>query len=223
MGCPAKSEVKNGTCSALILNRPLAGDIIAATQDGLAGRLPLSVKTRVGFHEVDMSWIAFLLKHNLAMLTVHGRTRRQMSRVPADWSLIARARELRDQIAPMTLIVGNGDVMNRQHGESLAARHGLDGIMIGRGIFQNPFAFSKKSDNTWQDYDERMRTALFRKQIELFGVTWQHNERPLKTLNKFCKIYINGFEGAKELREELMSAHSTTELLNYLQPQLARR
>src|SRR6185369_12868395 len=111
MGCPAKSEVQNGACSALIKleNRELAGQIIDATKEGLQGRLPLSVKTRLGFNEVDMSWFEFLLGKNLDILTVHGRTRKEMSKVPAHWELIGQVRELRDKLAPQTLIVGNGD------------------------------------------------------------------------------------------------------------------
>jgi tRNA-dihydrouridine synthase len=210
MGCPQKSEVTNGTCAALINNRPLADDIIKATQDGLADRLPLSVKTRVGYGHVDLTWIEFLLSHNLNMLSVHGRTKAQMSKVPADWELIGQARELRDKLAPQTLIVGNGDVMNRQHGLELAEHYKLDGIMIGRGVFQDPFAFAQ--DSPWETYGREQRIALYKKQVELFAATWQNRERPIQTLNKFCKIYINNFDGAKELREQFMAATSSTEL-----------
>jgi tRNA-dihydrouridine synthase len=214
MGCPQKSEVTNGTCSALITNRPLAHDIIEATKAGLAGRLPLSVKTRLGYREVDMTWIEFLLQHELSMLTIHGRTKAQMSKVPANWELIGQARELRDKLAPQTLIVGNGDVMNRQHGEKLAEQYQLDGIMIGRGIFHDPFAFAQTSP--WETFTPQQRIDLYKKQVELFAQTWQHRERPVQTLNKFCKVYINNFDGAKELREQLMAAHSTDGLIESL-------
>lgn len=223
MGCPAKSEVKNGTCSALIKNRPLALEIINATKEGLAGRLPLSVKTRVGFNEVDMTWIAFLLEQKLNMLTIHGRTKKQMSKVPANWDLIGEGARLRDQIAPDTLIVGNGDVMNHQHGLQLAKQHGLDGVMIGRGIFQDPYAFAPESP--WESIDRDSRINLYKQHVTLFAQQWQEGERPIHTLNKFCKVYISDFDGAKELREELMAAESTTQLLatleNALTTQLA--
>src|SRR5205823_14363348 len=100
-------------------NRPLAHDIIQAVQDGSAGKLPVSVKTRLGYGSVDLSWHEFLLGHNLDMLTIHGRTRAQMSKVPANWDLIGEIRELRDKSAPDTLIVGNGDVESRQQGLEL--------------------------------------------------------------------------------------------------------
>ena len=215
MGCPQKNEVKNGTCCALINDRPLADRIINATREGLAGHLPLSVKTRVGFGTVDMTWIEFLLQQKLDILTVHGRTKSQMSKVPNNWELIGQARELRDQLAPDTLIIGNGDVINRQHGLELAQKYQLDGIMIGRGIFHDPFVFAATSP--WEDFTKQQRIELYKKQVQLFADTWQHGERPVQTLNKFCKIYIQGFDGAKELREHLMSATTTDELRGILQ------
>lgn len=214
MGCPQKNEVKNGTCAALINDRPLAEQIIAATQEGLAGKLPLSVKTRLGFNQIDMTWIEFLLAKKLQMLTIHGRTKAQMSKVPADWEAIGRVRELRDQLSPETLVVGNGDVMNKQQGLDLAKKYDLDGIMIGRGIFQDPFAFAKQSP--WPDITAHERHMLYKKHVQLFAETWKNRERPIQTLNKFCKIYINGFDGAKELREQLMAANSSDELIQLL-------
>jgi tRNA-dihydrouridine synthase len=216
MGCPAKSEVQNGACSALIKleNRDLAGDIIRATQEGLAGRLPLSVKTRLGFNEVDMSWFEFLLSMKLNMLTVHGRTKKEMSKVPAHWDLIGEVSEMRTALAPETLVVGNGDVQSHAHGLELAEKYSLDGIMIGRGIFQDPFAFA--SPSPWPAKTPLERVELYRKQVQLFADTWQQGERNIKTLNKFCKVYISDFDGAKEIREQLMEANSTDELLRHL-------
>jgi tRNA-dihydrouridine synthase len=218
MGCPAKSEVKAGACSALIKNPELASKIIKATQKGVDGKLPVSVKTRLGFSEVDMSWPEFLLSHNLAMLTMHGRTRKQMSKVPADWEKISEVREIRDRVAPQTLIVGNGDVESREQGEGLAKKYNLDGIMVGRGIFKDPFLFATQSP--WESYSREQRIKLFQKQVELFKATWQNGERPIAPLNKFCKVYVNGFDGAKELREQLMHAENIDDLLNNLKNSL---
>lgn len=214
MGCPEKTAVKHGTCSALINDRPLAEKIIQATREGLAGKLPLSVKTRVGFNTVDMTWIEFLLKQDLDMLTVHGRTKKQMSDVPADWELIGQARELRDKLSPKTLIVGNGDVMDLEQGKTLAGKYKLDGIMIGRGVFHDPFVFTETSP--WPGYTREQRVNLYKKHVGLFAETWQDRERNIRTLNRFCKVYINNFDGAKELREQLMSADSTSELLEFM-------
>lgn len=214
MGCPEKTIVKNGTCSALINDRELAGRIIEATRQGLAGRLPLSVKTRTGFNEPDMTWPEFLLEQKLNMLTIHGRTRKEMSKVPANWQFIGEVRRLRDKTAPGTLIVGNGDVRNRQHGLELAEKYRLDGVMIGRGLFEDPFAFAERSP--WPDMPAEKRIALYKQHVELFAKTWRSRERPIVTLNKFCKIYINNFPGAKELREKLMHAADAAELIRLL-------
>jgi tRNA-dihydrouridine synthase len=214
MGCPVKTVVGHGVCSALIKDRPLAHDIIQAVQDGSGGKLPVSVKTRLGYGDVDLTWHEFLLGHGLDMLTIHGRTRAQMSKVPADWGKIGEIRELRDRLAPQTLVVGNGDVMDRGQGRGLAETYKLDGIMIGRGVFHDPYAFAEESP--WPELREQQRIELFRHHVELFRATWQEGERPIHTLNKFCKIYINGFDGAKEYREELMAAGSADELLEML-------
>lgn len=217
MGCPAKSEVQNGACSALIKleNRDLASDIIEATRRGLDGKLPLSVKTRIGFNEVDMSWFEFLLGKNLDMLTVHGRTRKEMSKVPAHWDVIGDVAEMRGKLAPKTLIVGNGDVTSRGQGEALATEHGLDGIMIGRGVFSDPYIFSR--DSPWEQIGREERIELYRRHVGLFARTWTQGERNIKTLNKFCKVYISDFDGAKELREQLMDSSDTEQLLHILQ------
>lgn len=214
MGCPAKSEVKNGACSALIQNRELAGEIIKATQEGAGSDFPVSVKTRLGFHEIDPTWWEFVLSKKLNMLTMHGRTKKEMSKVPAHWDEIGKVREMRDQLSPTTLIVGNGDVESRAQGEALAAQYGLDGIMVGRGIFHDPYLFTEHSP--WETITRQERIDLYKKHVTLFAETWKHNERPIHTLNKFCKIYINGFDGAKELREHLMAAESADRLLKIL-------
>jgi tRNA-dihydrouridine synthase len=213
MGCPAKSEVQNGACSALIKNRPLAQQIIEATKRG-AGNMPVSVKTRLGFSEVDLTWHEFLLGFNLTMLTIHGRTRKEMSKVPAHWDLIGEIAKIRDQVAKNTLIIGNGDVMTKAQGRELAKRYNIDGIMIGRGIFNDPYLFADNSP--WESINRAQRIELYRKHVELFAKTWTNRERPIHTLNKFCKVYINGFDGAKELRENLMAADSTSALLSVL-------
>jgi tRNA-dihydrouridine synthase len=210
MGCPQKSEVNSGTCSALINDRPLAQSIISATKEGLDNNLPMSVKTRTGFNEIDLTWIEFLLKQDLNMLSVHGRTRRDKSKYPAKWDVIGQAREIRDKLAPQTLIVGNGDVMSRQQGIELAKKYQLDGIMIGRGIFQDPFVFSEQSP--WAEYTRHQKIELYKAQVQLFIDTWQDKDRPIHTLNKFCKVYINDFDGAKEIRERLMNAKSADDL-----------
>jgi tRNA-dihydrouridine synthase len=210
MGCPDKAVVKNGCCIALANNRPKAAEIIRVTKRAVAGKVPISVKTRLGFRGIDLSWIEFLLKQNINMLIVHLRTRKEMSKVPAHWEAMGKIMELRDKIAPKTLVVGNGDVMNRRAGEELAKKYKVDGIMIGRSVFRDPFAFAEHSP--WENWSREQKIALFCRHVELFIKIWGRDTRPLAPLNKFCKIYINGFDGAKEIRTELMSSRTTNEL-----------
>lgn len=211
MGCPIKHVVKNGCCSALINDREKAKTIIDSTKSGLGKNMSFSIKTRVGFKEVDLSWLEFLLKQDLDMLIVHLRTVKEMSRVPARWELMPKIKDLRDKISPHTKLVGNGDVMSYKQGLELARETGIDGIMIGRGVFHDPFVFSENSP--WSEYPKSKKISLYKKHVKLFMDTYPGNSRPIVILNKFCKIYISGFDGAKELREKLMNCTDAEELM----------
>lgn len=149
MGCPAKSAIKSGG-SALILQPELAAQAIAAAK---TSGLPVSVKTRLGYTHIDewRDWITHILKQDIVNFTIHLRTKKEMSKVPAHHELIGEIKKLRDEIAPHTLLTINGDIRDRQHGLELVEKYGVDGVMIGRGIFANPFAFAhvpQKSDLT---------------------------------------------------------------------------
>lgn len=215
-GCPEKSVVKNECCSALQQPhlRDKAVAIIKATQEGLGGRLPLSIKTRLGFDKIDYSWHQLLLEQKPAMLTVHVRTTRQMSKVPAQWEAIEPILALRDKISPETKIVMNGDIMNKAQGLKLAEKHGVDGIMIGRGIFHDPYAFALESP--WEHMSKEERIGLLIHHIELHQQTYPNGERPFNPLKKFAKIYISNFEGASELRDKIMHTNSVEEALALL-------
>lgn len=214
-GCPDKAVVKNGCCVALVNDRPLAREIIQATKEGAGGKLPVSVKTRLGFNEVDYSWPEFLLQQDIAALSMHGRTRAQMSKVPADWGAIGTVRKLRDELGVNTPIIGNGDVMSYAQGLELAAQHQLDGIMIGRGIFHDPYAFAE--DSPWLQLSAEQRLNLYAKHVELFDENWGDGGRHVRVLNKFCKVYVNDFTNAKAIRDQLMRSQSVTELRDKLQ------
>lgn len=216
-GCPDRNVVRNGTCSAFILpeNREQGIAIVQAVREGVGDpHFPISVKTRLGFNNIDLSWHELLLKQKLNMLTIHGRTKAELSAVPTHWDKIGEIVTMRNSLSPETLIIGNGDVRSRVHGLKLALAYQLDGIMIGRGIFHDPYAFRAKSP--WGKMGKAERVALYRKHVALFLKTWQKGERRIHTLNKFCKIYINGFDGAKELREQFMQAKSAEELQRLL-------
>lgn len=214
-GCPDKTVLKNECCSALALPefRERAGDIIRATMTGAKGRMPVSIKTRLGFRDIDYTWHEFLLGFQPSMLTVHVRTTRQMSKVPAQWEAIRPILALRDKISPKTAIVLNGDIMDYEHGCQLAEEYGVDGIMIGRGVFKNPYCFAKNAAQTWELQAEQARKELFKKHLSLHQGVYTEGTRRFDPLKKFAKIYISDFPGASELRERIMNTHAVTEAL----------
>jgi tRNA-dihydrouridine synthase len=214
-GCPEKNVVKNECCSGLqqpaLRGKALA--IIQATQRG-AGDFPVSFKTRLGFSEIDYTWHEFLLEQKPSMLTIHVRTTKQMSKVPAQWEAIEPIVALRDRISPDTKIVMNGDIMSKKQGIDLAAKHGIDGIMIGRGIFQDPYAFAPESP--WDNVSREDRIKLLVRHIELHDQIYPNAERPFSPLKKFAKVYISDFPGASELRDRIMHTNSVEEALKVL-------
>lgn len=220
MGCPEKSVVKNACGGGMIQNPDKALEIIRAVRDGLDGKLPLSVKTRIGFREYDEQWLRTLLEQKLNMLSIHLRTVREMSKVPAHWELAGQVKKLRDEISPSTLLVGNGDVLSRAIALQLAEEHGYDGIMIGRGVFSDPYVFADNSP--WENVPAFEKVKLFQRHVELFSETWEDGERPIAPLNKFCKIYVSGFANAKDHREKLMSCKSIPELKSAIEEVLVK-
>ena len=212
MGCPEKSVVKTGACSALIKNHKLTAEIIKATRRG-AKELPVSVKTRIGFNDVRIEeWIGFLLEQKLPVLTVHLRTVKEMSKVPAHWELMPKIMRLRDKISPQTLIVGNGDIESLQELKDKHATYGCEGFMIGRGVFHNPWVFNLDVDPKDKTPEERIR--LYLEHVEEFERTWKNKNFAL--LKKFCKTYIASFDGASEFREALMATKNISELKDAL-------
>ena len=215
MGCPQKHVVHSGACAALIKNHALTSEIILATRRGIkdAGRvIPFSIKTRIGYNTIATEeWIGFLLSHHLDALTIHGRTAKEMSKVPAHWDEIGKVVRLRDTISPETVIIGNGDVKSREDGLQKAKEYGVDGIMIGRGIFENPWVF----ENTQKEYSLHDRLELLQKHVELFTATWQ-GRKPFQVIKKYFKIYVRNFDGAAELREKLMACDSAGEVHDVL-------
>lgn len=210
MGCPQKKVTKHGGCAALINNQPLAKEIIDATKRGAAGKIPVSVKTRIGFTSiVTEEWITFLLSQGIDVLTVHGRTAAEMSKVPAHWDEIGKAVEIRNRLKIDTLIIGNGDVISYQDALSKIETHKVDGVMIGRGVFENPWVFDKTVGG--QAHSVADHLTLMRRHIELFKKTWG-TKKPYAILKKFFKMYIKGFDGASEWRTRVMETKSAEEV-----------
>ena len=213
MGCPDRTVIRDGACSGLIKLPQLAGEIIQATKEG-AGDLPVSVKTRIGFERKNIEeWIGFLLKQDLAALTVHLRTVRELSKVPAHWELMPNVIKLRHSLAPDTIIVGNGDVTSLSEVKEKFEQYNCDGFMIGRGVFANPWVFNSKVN--LDDVSVEEKIALYLHHIDLFEKEW-HEEHHFAQLKKFAKTYINNFPEASSFREKLMESKTLQVLKNIL-------
>lgn len=211
MGCPDSSAVQSGGGAGMILNPENASAMIAAAKKS---GLPVSVKTRLGYSRVDewRDWISHVLRQDIVNFTIHLRTKKEMSKVPAHFELISEIKQLRDEIAPNTLLTINGDIRDYQHGMELVQQYGIDGIMIGRGIFANPFAF----EHTPQDHSRKELLDLLRLQLDLHDQYSQLQPRKFDPLKRFFKIYVRNFDGASELRDRLMHTTSTDQVREIL-------
>jgi nifR3 family TIM-barrel protein len=249
MGCPDRSIEKQGAGAAMIKTPDIAKDIIQAVKDGIkdSGKnIPVSVKTRVGYNQIQLKeWIPFLLSQDIAALTVHARTRKEMSKVPARWEHVAEVVKIRDSMGLKTKIIGNGDVRDVAHGRALAQETNCDGIMIGRAIFGNPWLFKEMNEVSVAKLQKK--NNVFKKLSNLFKSKEQIREEnkywltteskiPLRErlevlvehtalfmellgdiknfaiMKKHYKAYVNGFEGAKELRMKLMETNTLDEV-----------
>ena len=200
MGCPDRAVEKQGSGAGHIKDIKNAKEIIKAARGG-ASSLPISVKTRIGYNknEVD-TWLRALLEEKLPALTIHLRTRKEMSDVPAHWELMSEIIKLRNEISPETLIIGNGDVETLEEAKNKVKETGCDGIMIGRGIFGNPWLFSGR---LLSDIGPRERMEALLEHAQLFD-KYLGNVKNFAIMKKHFKAYVSGWDGAKELRIKLM-------------------
>ena len=206
MGCPDKTIEKQGAGAKLILNSSLAVHIVEAAKRGAQG-LPISVKTRLGYNkDILDEWLPALLAAQPAAITIHARTRKEMSKVPARWERVKRAVEIRNELKSETLIIGNGDLKDVEDAEQKIKETGADGAMLGRAIFGRPWLFS---NDVSQTYFKKLKilvehTKLFE---ELLG-----DIKSFAIMKKHFKAYVEGFDGAKELRIKLMEAQNAAEV-----------
>ncbi len=206
MGCPDRAIERQGCGAAMIKNPKLAQEIIRAAQG--ASNLPVSVKTRIGYNIESLDeWLTALLETNPAAITLHLRTRKEMSLVPAQWEQMQKAVEIRNRVNPKVLLIGNGDVQDLEDGQIKVAESGCDGAMLGRGMFGNPWVFAgRKPGDT--PLAEKL-TAL----VELaHGFEKISPPKHFAILKKHIKAFVTGFPEAASLRAKLMEANSAAEL-----------
>ena len=206
-GCPDKNVNKAGGGAAMIKTPELAVECLKNAMGST--RLPVSVKTRLGWSDVAefREWLPVLLREKPSALTIHLRTKKEMSKVPAHYELIPEIIRMRDKISPDTKLVINGDIRNKAHAMELyRANTGVDGLMIGRGVFANPYCFTDYAP-TKEDLMKllNLHLDLYEKQRKKVA------KYPYEPLKHFYKIYINNFSGASELRAKLMETHSVEE------------
>jgi nifR3 family TIM-barrel protein len=214
MGCPDKSIEKQGAGAAHIKDWRTAQAVIRAAQEG-AGDLPVSVKTRLGFNKIEyMEWLPKILEMNVPVLTVHLRTRKEMSKVDAHWELMndvvklvrLKTGEVKDG---GTIVLGNGDIKSVREGKEKAKQSGADGVMIGRGIFGTPWFFNEEVFEKGKSVEERLSILVEHTKLyeEKLG-----DIKSFAIMKKHYKAYVNGFDGAKELRIELMECNNSQEI-----------
>lgn len=206
MGCPAEKVAKRGKGSGLIKRPEVAAEIIKAAKEG---GLPVSVKTRLGYYEIDeyKEWLTHIFKQGIANLSIHLRTKVEMSDVDAHWELIPEIKKLRDEIAPDTLLTINGDILDRQMGLELVEKYGVDGVMIGRGVFKNVFCFEKEK----REHSTREFLDLFHFHLDYYEEMVEKEPQLRKVLNKLYKTYVKEFPGSKQLRDQLVRSKSVEE------------
>lgn len=205
MGCPDRSVEAQGAGSKLILNPERAVELVAAAKRG-APNIPVSVKTRLGYNkDILEEWLPKILSAEPAVLTLHARTRKEMSKVPAHWERVKRAVEIRNELGSKTLILGNGDALDLVDAKKKAEESGADGVMLGRAIFGKPWLFSAKEILL----EQRLRIAIEHTKLfeELLG-----DIKNFAIMKKHFKAYVEGFPGAKELRVQLMETTNTQEV-----------
>ncbi len=209
MGCPDKTIEKQLAGAALMKNPKLARELIIAAKEGADG-LPVSIKTRVGFNKVELdTWLPEILKEKPAAVTIHARSRKEMSKVPARWVHVKEAVEIRNQLSPSTLIIGNGDLVDIQDAKEKIKQSGADGAMLGRAIFGSPWLFSEKIPT----FEEKLKVLIEHTLLfdEILG-----NYKNFAIMKKHFKAYINGFDGASELRGKLMETSNALEVENII-------
>ncbi len=205
MGCPDRNVNKQGAGAALMKDSDLARKLISAAKEG-GDDLPVSVKTRTGFNSPNLdSWLPEILKEEPVVVTIHARTKKEMSKVPAQWEFVKKAVEIRDKCNSSSLIFGNGDVKDLEDAREKISQTGCDGVMLGRAIFGNPWLFSEKTPTLKEKLEVMIEhTFLFEK---LLG-----DIKNFHLMKKHYKAYVNGFDGAAELRSELMQAENASQV-----------
>ncbi|MBI5448998.1 tRNA-dihydrouridine synthase [Candidatus Gottesmanbacteria bacterium] len=218
MGCPDSNVVNRGGGAGLIKTPDIAAAVIDAVKQG-AGGLPVSVKTRIGYDEVQVhEWIPFLLSQDIAVLSVHLRTLRQMYKGGAQWEYMKDIMAMRDQAHAPTKIIASGDIQDLHDVQRLHEIYRCNGYMIGRAAIKNPWVFNPESQGKQTSLRERLET--FSSHLALFDKMWAGTRNPSE-LKKFCTTYTLGMPDATSFRTQFMNLKTLEELREYLENYLS--
>ena len=210
MGCPAKKVISSDHGSALLKNPCHAMKLVEACVK--ATRLPVSVKTRIGADHLDLPWFIQFCKDlesaGIQLLTIHGRTAKQMYTGQADWEPIYEVK--RHLKIP---VIGNGDIRSAE--DALRKLGNLDGVMVGRGTMGNPWlmaeiaaAFYGNAYTPPSTFAEKLPSYL--RHAELC-VGSKGEERGMKEMRKHFVQLIRGFDGASEYRAQVVQISTLEE------------
>lgn len=212
MGCPVGTIGNQGAGAKLITTPDLAQEIIRAAQRGVNGKIPVSVKTRIGFNKIEYTeWLPKILECNIPVLTVHLRTKKEMSLVPAHFELINDIQNLVKDISPETILIINGDIKSLKQSNELYEKYNFDGVMIGRGVFGTPWLFNVERYKNNLEFSLKEKLEIMLEHTKLFEEKLA-DIKSFSIMKKHYKAYVNGFDGAKELREKLFDTNNYKEV-----------
>lgn len=223
-GCPVKAVACKGAGAALLQDIP---KMVKMTEEIVkAVKLPVTVKTRLGWDEQTKNIVEVaerLQDIGIEALTVHGRTRKQMYKGPADWTLIGQIKENPRMRIP---IFGNGDVDSPTKALEMKNRYGVDGVMIGRASIGYPWIFNEikhylntgatLSSPTIAQRVETCRTH-FQKSLE-----WKGPRLGIFEMRRHYANYFKGLDHFKDFRMKLVTADSSNEVNDVLNEVLVR-
>ncbi len=205
MGCPSRTTTNSGNGCALMKSPVLVAEILSAMRTALTS-LPLTAKFRAGWDDSNRNAleIAHICEEEgVDLITVHGRTRKQMYTGKADWDIIAAVKQ-----QARIPVIGNGDVVSAATAQEMIAHTGCDGVMIARGAFGNPWLIQRilQNDDGFSVHREELIATLFRHYQ--YAVDDMGELAGIRFMRKHILAYIHNFPAASRFRNWICQVES---------------